>query len=47
MDISTEITLTEVTNSEIIASWNRNKYPRFTDYLNSEEYKKWKEQKQT
>lgn len=35
--------LTKPTNSDIIDSWNRKKYPRFTDYLNSEDYKKWLE----
>lgn len=32
-----------VNNTDIIESWDRKKYPKFTDYLESEDYKKWKE----
>lgn len=35
--------LTIPTSQDIINSWNRNKYPSFQDYLDSEEYEEWKE----
>lgn len=41
MDIDKEIELTEISNSDIIESWDRQKYPSFQDYLESKEYKKW------
>ena len=39
---SEEIVLTEPETSDIIASWDRKKYPSFQDYLKSEEYEKWR-----
>jgi len=35
--------LTNIESKDIIDSWNRDKYPSFQDYLDSEEYEEWKE----
>ena len=35
-----------ITNKDIIDSWNRNKYPSFIDYLNSNDYKKFIEKEE-
>jgi len=39
--------LTGPTSSDIIKSWDRQKYPSFMDYLDSEEYEKWLEKQVT
>lgn len=40
MSINRIKVLTKLSNTDIIAAWNRTKYPSFINFLNSNDYKK-------